>query len=30
MTVEQIGYGAGTSDPSIPNLLRVIIGEAVC
>ncbi|MEE4606905.1 MAG: nickel pincer cofactor biosynthesis protein LarC [Desulfobacteraceae bacterium] len=30
MSVEQIGYGAGTSDPSIPNLLRVIIGEAVC
>ena len=29
MSVEQIGYGAGTSDPSIPNLLRVIIGEAV-
>ena len=30
MSIEQIGYGAGTSDPSIPNLLRVIIGEAVC
>ncbi len=29
MSVEQIGYGAGTSDPSIPNLLRVLIGEAV-
>jgi hypothetical protein len=29
MSVEQIGYGAGTSDPSIPNLLRVIIGEAI-
>jgi hypothetical protein len=29
MSVEQIGYGAGTSDPPIPNLLRVIIGEAV-
>lgn len=29
MAVEQIGYGAGTSDPSIPNLLRVLIGEAV-
>jgi uncharacterized protein (DUF111 family) len=27
MSVEQIGYGSGTSDPSIPNLLRVIIGE---
>ena len=28
MSVEQIGYGAGTSDPTIPNLLRVMIGEA--
>ena len=28
MSVEQIGYGAGTLDPSIPNLLRVLIGEA--
>ncbi len=28
MTVEKIGYGAGTSEPAIPNLLRVIIGEA--
>jgi uncharacterized protein (TIGR00299 family) protein len=27
MTVERIGYGAGTSEPAIPNLLRVIIGE---
>ncbi len=27
MSLEQIGYGAGTSDPSIPNLLRVMIGE---
>lgn len=27
MTVERIGYGAGTSDPPIPNLLRVFIGE---
>ena len=27
MSVEQIGYGAGTSDPSIPNLLRIMIGE---
>jgi uncharacterized protein (TIGR00299 family) protein len=27
MTVEGIGYGAGTSDHAIPNLLRVIIGE---
>jgi hypothetical protein len=28
MTLEQIGYGAGTSEPDIPNLLRVLIGEA--
>jgi uncharacterized protein (TIGR00299 family) protein len=28
MTVGQIGYGAGTADPGIPNLLRVAIGEA--
>ena len=28
MTVEKIGYGAGTSDPEIPNLLRITIGEA--
>ena len=27
MTVEQIGYGAGNSDPALPNLLRVMIGE---
>jgi len=27
MRVEQIGYGSGTSDPSVPNLLRVFIGE---
>jgi hypothetical protein len=27
MTVDAIGYGAGTSDPSIPNLLRVAIGN---
>ncbi len=27
MTVEKIGYGAGQSEPSIPNLLRVSIGE---
>lgn len=27
MTVKQIGYGAGTSDLTIPNLLRLIIGE---
>jgi len=27
MTVERIGYGSGSSDPSIPNLLRVFIGE---
>jgi len=28
MTLENIGYGAGTSEPAIPNLLRVVIGEA--
>jgi hypothetical protein len=28
MTVNQVGYGAGTADPAIPNLLRVTIGEA--
>jgi pyridinium-3,5-bisthiocarboxylic acid mononucleotide nickel chelatase len=28
MTVEKIGYGAGTSEPDIPNLLRLIIGES--
>ncbi len=28
MTVGQVGYGAGTADPGIPNLLRVAIGEA--
>ncbi len=29
MTVHRTGYGAGTADPEgIPNLLRVIIGEA--
>jgi len=27
MSVQSIGYGAGTSEPAIPNLLRVIIGE---
>lgn len=27
MEVEQLGYGAGTRDLSIPNLLRVMIGE---
>ena len=27
ISVNQIGYGAGTSEPDIPNLLRVIIGE---
>jgi uncharacterized protein (TIGR00299 family) protein len=27
MTVEQIGYGAGTRDVCIPNLLRLIVGE---
>jgi uncharacterized protein (TIGR00299 family) protein len=28
MTLEKIGYGAGTSDPALPNLLRILIGEA--
>ncbi len=28
MTVGPVGYGAGTADPGIPNLLRVTIGEA--
>lgn len=28
MTVERLGYGAGTSEPAIPNLLRIMIGEA--
>jgi uncharacterized protein (TIGR00299 family) protein len=28
MSVEKIGYGAGTSEPAIPNLLRVMIGRA--
>lgn len=28
MTVDRIGYGAGTSEPPIPNLLRLIIGES--
>jgi uncharacterized protein (TIGR00299 family) protein len=28
MTIEQIGYGAGNSEPDIPNLLRIFIGEA--
>jgi uncharacterized protein (TIGR00299 family) protein len=27
MSVEKIGYGAGTSEPTIPNLLRVMIGQ---
>ena len=27
LSVERIGYGAGTSDPTIPNLLRIFIGE---
>jgi hypothetical protein len=27
MTLEQIGYGAGTSEPDVPNFLRVMIGE---
>ena len=28
MTVLETGYGAGSADPGIPNLLRVAIGEA--
>jgi len=28
MALETIGYGAGTSDPALPNLLRVMIGRA--
>ncbi len=28
MTVEKIGYGAGTSEPAIPNLLRLCLGRA--
>lgn len=27
MNIRQIGYGAGTSDREIPNLLRVMVGE---
>ena len=30
MRLQQIGYGAGSSDnPDVPNLLRILIGEAV-
>lgn len=29
MTVEAVGYGAGTKDFPFPNLLRVVIGETV-
>ncbi len=28
MKIGTIGYGAGTAEPSIPNLLRVVMGEA--
>ena len=28
MTVDKIGYGAGTSEPAIPNLLRLCLGRA--
>jgi hypothetical protein len=28
MTMEQIGYGAGTTETETPNLLRIMIGEA--
>ena len=27
MKIDRIGYGAGASDPAIPNLLRLMIGE---
>lgn len=31
MTVENIGYGAGTKDlPDQPNLLRIVVGESGC
>ncbi len=29
MTLREVGYGAGASDPPIPNLLRLLIGEAL-
>ena len=29
MNIRQIGYGVGTSDREIPNLLRVMIGEII-
>jgi pyridinium-3,5-bisthiocarboxylic acid mononucleotide nickel chelatase len=29
MTLEQVGYGAGTLETAAPNLLRVLIGESV-
>jgi uncharacterized protein (DUF111 family) len=28
MKIEQIGYGAGTSEHGIPNLLRLMIGRS--
>ena len=28
MSVDRVGYGAGTSERAIPNLLRVAVGEA--
>ena len=28
MSISSIGYGAGTSEPDIPNLLRVLIGDS--
>ncbi len=30
MCIERIGYGAGTLDPGIPNLLRISIGNTSC
>jgi len=29
LTVEKSGYGSGTADPEIPNLLRIVIGNTV-
>ena len=28
MVIERIGYGAGVSDPSIPNMLRIVVGDS--
>lgn len=29
MTVDASGYGAGTRDPALPNVVRVLVGESV-